>query len=248
VIPAYNEAGRIRASLDRVAEYFRNAKPLPGPVEILVVDDGSRDATVAVVEEAAAALATAGAPPVRVLRNIVNRGKGYSIKHGVLMAAGTYVLLSDADFSAPIDDLPLLLDPVSRGACDVAIGSRGLAASSIEVPQPLWRQTMGRTFNRLVRLLTGLPFKDTQCGFKVMQRARALPLFRAARVERFAYDVEILYLAGKAGLCVLEIPVRWRDSPGSKVSPVADSLEMLKDVTRIVWRYRRGRYGRIGNP
>jgi len=106
---------------------------------------------------------------------------------------------------------------------------------------------MGRTFNRIVRLMTGLPFRDTQCGFKVMRREAALPLFRAARVERFAYDVEILYLARKAGLRVEEIAVHWRDAPGSKVHPVVDSMAMLKDVTRILWRDRRGRYGRIGS-
>lgn len=245
MIPAYNEAGRIRASLDRVSEYLRRPGVVAGPVEIVVVDDASRDATAVIVEEAARS--AEGPAPIRLLRNLVNHGKGYSIKHGVLLSQGTYVLLSDADFSTPIDDLPRLLGPVAEGHCDVAIGSRGLAASAVEVPQPFWRQTMGRTFNRIVRRMTGLPFKDTQCGFKVMRRAAALPLFRAARVERFAYDVEILYLARKAGLRVLEIPVTWRDSPGSKVHPVVDSMAMLKDVTRILWRDHRGRYGRIGS-
>lgn len=207
-----------------------------------MVDDASRDWTAALVEDTAR---TAGPLPIRLLRNDVNRGKGYSIKHGFLMSTGTYVLLSDADFSTPIDDLPRLLGPVAEGRCDLAIGSRGLETSSVEVPQPFWRQTMGRTFNRIVRAMTGLPFRDTQCGFKVMRREAALPLFRAARVERFAYDVEILYLARKAGLRIEEIPVRWRDAPGSKVHPVVDSLEMLKDVTRILWRDRRGRYGRM---
>jgi glycosyltransferase involved in cell wall biosynthesis len=244
VIPAYNEAGRIRASLDRVAQYLRRPGGVAGPVEIVVVDDASRDATAVIVEEAARGAAPA---PIRLLRNDLNRGKGYSIKHGFLLSLGTYVLLSDADFSTPIDDLPRLLGPVAEGRCDLAIGSRGLTASAVEVPQPFWRQTMGRTFNRIVRLMTGLPFKDTQCGFKVMRRDAALPLFRAARVERFAYDVEILYLARKAGLRVEEIAVHWRDAPGSKVHPVVDSMAMLKDVTRILWRDRRGRYGRIGS-
>ena len=225
---------------------------LPGPVEILVVDDGSRDGTAGIVEGFAAWTAArpagpaSGTPPsLRLLRNGVNRGKGYSLKHGVLEAAGTHLLLSDADFSTPIDDLPRLLGPVAAGACDIAIGSRALADSNVAVRQPLWRQTMGRTFNRIVRLLTGLPFRDTQCGFKVMRREAAAPLFRAARVERFAYDVEILILARQAGLEVREIAVQWRDAPGTKVHAVKDSLLMLRDVVWVLWRRRRGAYDRL---
>jgi glycosyltransferase involved in cell wall biosynthesis len=261
VIPAYNEAARIGASLDRLTAWLaataRAGAPagparLEGPVEIVVVDDGSADGTVAAVEKAAAGLArSAGAPAagvatLRLLKNGVNHGKGYSIKHGVLLAAGRFVLLSDADFSTPIDELPRLLGPVAAGECDMAIGSRGMAASNIEVRQPFWREGMGRTFNKIVRGVTGLPFTDTQCGFKVMRREPVLPLFRAARIERFAYDVEILYLARKAGLSVREIPVRWKNAPGSKVRAVRDSFSMLCDVTRVVVRDRRGRYGRLG--
>jgi hypothetical protein len=154
--------------------------------------------------------------------------------------------LSDADFSTPIEWLPAVLGPVESGACAIAIGSRGLPGSQIEIRQPAWREAMGRIFNRLVRGLTGLPFMDTQCGFKVMRRDAVLPLFRAARIERFAYDVEILYLARKAGLVVQEIPVLWRNALGSKVHPVRDSFDMLKDIIRIRRRDRRGGYGRIG--
>ena len=248
MIPAYNEAGRIRASLDRLVAWLSAPGRSPaGPAEILVVDDGSGDATAATVIEAARSMPP-GAPALRLLQNAANRGKGYSIKHGVLTASGTYVLLSDADFSTPIEDLPLLLEPVQAGVCDIAIGSRGLAASAVEVRQPRWREAMGRTFNRIVRALTRLPYRDTQCGFKVMRREPVLPLFRAARVERFAYDVEILYLARKAGIAVREIPVRWRDAPGSKVHALRDSLDMLRDVLRILWRDRRGGYGRLGRP
>jgi dolichyl-phosphate beta-glucosyltransferase len=194
---------------------------------------------------AAGRSAAGPAPVLRLLRNGVNRGKGYSLKHGVLLATGTHLLLSDADFSTPIDELPRLLGPVAAGECDLAIGSRGLAESNVTLRQPIWRQTMGRTFNRIVRLLTRLPYRDTQCGFKVMRREAAAPLFRAARVERFAYDVEILVLARKARLRVREIPVLWRDAPGSKVHAVKDSLAMLRDVSRVLWRERRGAYDRL---
>jgi len=246
VIPAYNEAERIRDSLLRAAAWLSVPGRLPaGDAEIIVVDDGSTDATAALVEKTAAALPPGG-PALRLLRNGVNRGKGYSIKHGVLMAAGEHVLLSDADFSTPIEELPRLLLPVTQGECDIAIGSRGLKESRVEVRQPVWRQTMGRIFNGIVRAATGLPYRDTQCGFKVMRREPVLPLFRAARIERFAYDVEILYLARKARLVVREIPILWRDAAGSKVHAARDSFRMLCEVARIVWRDRRFRYGRIG--
>ncbi len=246
IIPAYNEERRMRDSLTRLAEFLGS---LPGPSEVLVVDDGSVDRTAAMVEEfttSTPAPAGGGGVAIRLLRNGANRGKGYSVKHGVLAASGEFVLLSDADFSTPIEELPRLLEPVASGRAGIAIGSRGLGASRIERRQPAWRQAMGRCFNRLVRALTGLPFRDTQCGFKVMRRESVLPLFRAARIEGFAYDVEILYLARKAGVGVIEIPVVWRDSAGSKVNAIVDSLDMLKDVLRVIWRDRRGAYGRLG--
>lgn len=259
MIPAYNEAGRIRGSLEHLVDWL-GGPAWRGGAEIVVVDDGSTDGTAALVEEvarAAAGSADAGAgavseagrrPAVRLLRNGVNRGKGYSIKHGALLSAGTFLLLSDADFSTPIEWLPRLLEPVESGACAIAIGSRGLPESEIPVRQPRWREAMGRTFNRLVRALTGLPFMDTQCGFKVMRREAVLPLFRAARIERFAYDVEILYLARKAGLRTMEIPVLWRNALGSKVHPVRDAWVMFRDIVRIRRRDRRGGYGRLGEP
>lgn len=214
VIPAYNEESRIASSLRTACDYLARTGR---PSEIVVVDDGSRDGTAATVERVVAA--APGGVTVRLLRNGRNRGKGYSIKHGVLLSSGERLLLSDADFSTPIDELPRLLDPIERGECDIAIGSRGLPDSRIEIRQPAWRESMGRCFNRLVRALTGLPFHDTQCGFKAMPRRPVLPLFRAARIERFAYDVELLYLARGAGLRVREVPVLWRNAAGSKVEP-----------------------------
>jgi dolichyl-phosphate beta-glucosyltransferase len=242
VIPAYNEAARIRASLVILADYLPSVSD---PCEVLVVDDGSRDGTADAVEAFARAL-TPGAVSVRLLRNGRNRGKGYSVKHGVLMAAGEFLLITDADLSTPIEELPRLLQPVVVGGYGIVFGSRGLPESRVERHQPAWRELMGRCFNLLVVALTGLPFRDTQCGFKVMRRQEILPLFRAARVERFAYDVEILYLARKAGIRVREVPVTWRNAAGSKVNAFVDSLGMLKDVARIVLRDRRGAYGALG--
>lgn len=243
VIPAFNEAARIRGGLEAVVRHFARSGE---DVEVVVVDDGCTDATVETVARFAAERPPQGRVTIGVLRNGRNRGKGYSVKHGVLMARGDLVLISDADFSTPIDDLPLLLQAVEKEGYGIAIGSRALEDSRVEIRQAAWRETMGRGFNRLVRLLTGLPFRDTQCGFKLVLRQEVLPLFRAARVERFAYDVEILYLARKAGVRVREVPVRWRNAEGTKVRAWADSFDMLKDTVRIVLRDRLGRYGRLG--
>jgi dolichyl-phosphate beta-glucosyltransferase len=243
VIPAYNEAARIRASLQTAADYLATSAP---DAEILVVDDGSADGTAALVEAFAASRPPGVPPTVRLLKNGRNRGKGYSIKHGVLLAGGDLVLTSDADFSTPIAELPLLLRPVETEGYGIAIGSRALAESRVEIHQAAWREAMGRGFNRLVRSLTGLPFRDTQCGFKLMRRQDVLPLFRAARIERFAYDVEILYLARKTGIRVAEVPVLWRNAAGSKVNPLVDPLDMLKDIVWVVLRDRLGRYGALG--
>lgn len=242
IIPAYNEEGRIGAGLRSVADHLARAAR---PVEIVVVDDGSVDRTVAIVEDLARR--ATGAVAVRLLRNGRNRGKGYSIKHGVLMASGDFLLLTDADLSTPIEELPRLLRLVESEGYGIAFGSRGLADSRVEIHQPIWREVMGRCFNRLVRAITGLTFRDTQCGFKVMRRSEVLPLFRAARVERFAYDVEILYLARKAGVRAVEVPVIWRNSSASRVNALSDSLDMLKDIVAVVLRDRRGRYGALGS-
>jgi len=253
VVPAYNEEARIRASLERLAAFFGGPAAPPGGAEIVVVDDGSVDGTVAIVERFAAAAGIApgagaggGAVSFRLLRNGANRGKGYSIKHGVLMSAGDFILVSDTDFSTPIEELPRLLRLVESEGYGIAIGSRGLPDSQVETHQPAWRELMGRSFNRLVRAITGLRFRDTQCGFKVMRREAVLPLFRAARVEGFAYDVEILYLARRAGVRTVEVPVIWRNSVGSKVNALFDSYDMLKDIIWVVLRDRRGGYGAIG--
>ncbi len=243
VIPAYNEEARILGSLKAAEAYLLKAGEA---AEIVVVDDGSGDGTAEMVERFARDRPQGGPVSARLLRNGRNRGKGYSIKHGVLMALGDLVLISDADFSTPIDELPVLRQAVENEGYGIAIGSRGLEASRVEIHQAAWREMMGRGFNALVRLLTGLPFRDTQCGFKLARRQEVLPLFRAARVERFAWDVEILYLARKAGVRVREVPVLWRNAAGTKVNALIDPFDMLKDIVRVRVRDRLGRYGRLG--
>jgi dolichyl-phosphate beta-glucosyltransferase len=239
VVPAYNEERRLGATLTRIAAYLE-AKDVHA--EILVVDDGSTDGTARVAAE------ELGKGRGRVLRNPGNRGKGYSVRRGVLEAAGRWVLLTDADLSSPIEEHDVLAAAVRERDLDVAIGSRALDASKVEIRQNLVRQTMGKTFNLAIRVMTGLPFGDTQCGFKLMDRLRVRPLFETMVVDRFAFDVEFLFLCRRFGLSVAEVPVVWRNAPGSKVSVFRDPLNMLLDVARVRWRFRRGLYAPKAAP
>ncbi|MFN7976003.1 MAG: dolichyl-phosphate beta-glucosyltransferase [Acidobacteriota bacterium] len=230
VIPAYNEERRIGTTLQRVVG-FLSAK-MPGS-EVVVVDDGSRDGT------AALARSFDGTVAVRVLGDGVNRGKGFAVRHGMLHARGAYILMSDADLSTPIEEVTLLLSPVMRGDYDIAIGSRGLPSSRLGQRQPWARERMGRIFNVLVRAVTGLPFLDTQCGFKLFTRDAARNVFSTQRGSGFAFDAEVLYLARRAGFRVVEEPVTWNNSLGSKVDPIVDSLRMLRDLVRVrIWDMR----------
>lgn len=233
VVPAYNEERRLGASLQRIAAYLDAARI---EAEIVVVDDGSLDATASLAGE------SLSGHRGRVLRNGENRGKGYSVRRGVLEAAGNWVLLTDADLSSPIEEHEKLAAAIRDHDVDVAIGSRGLRDSQVEIRQNFVRQTMGKTFNRCIRAMTGLPFRDTQCGFKLLDRLRTRPLFEKMVVDRFAFDVEFLFLCRKFGLSVREVPVVWRNAPGSKVSILRDPLNMLADVARVRWRFRRGLY------
>jgi dolichyl-phosphate beta-glucosyltransferase len=233
VVPAYNEEARLPDSLAAIAAWM-DARRLDA--EILVVDDGSRDRT---AEFAAEALRGRRG---RVLKNGENRGKGYSVRHGVLEAAGRFVLLTDADLSTPITEYDKLAAFVRDHDLDVAIGSRALPGSDVQRRQGLVRQSMGRIFNRIIRAMTGLTFQDTQCGFKLLDRERTRPLFEKMVVDRFAFDVELLFLCRRFGLSVREVPVIWRNAPGSKVSILGDPLNMLLDVGRVRWRFRRGLY------
>lgn len=200
------------------------------------MDDGSSDATAGVATEALRGRRG------RVVRLQENRGKGAAVRRGVLEAQGRWVLISDADLSSPIEEHETLALAVRERDLDVAIGSRALDARKVEIRQNVIRQSMGKAFNLAIRTLTGLPFRDTQCGFKLMDRRRVLPLFEAMVVDRFAFDVEFLFLCQKFGLEVAEIPVVWRNAPGSKVSLFRDPANMLADVVRVRWRFRRGLY------
>jgi dolichyl-phosphate beta-glucosyltransferase len=224
VIPAYNEENRIGASLEKIRGYLA-AKPFAS--EIIVVDDGSSDRTVAVAREA-----LEGRVAHRVIRLEPNHGKGYAVKTGVLASSGEAVMFSDADCSTPIDELEKFLPRLDEGF-DVVIGSRAIPGCDIRVRQPRPRQGMGKFFNRLVRLFVMNGFRDTQCGFKVFRRKAALALFSRLETEGFAFDVEILLLARKLGFRVAEVPVVWCDSPPSRVRIIRSSWQMLKELRRI---------------
>lgn len=234
VIPSYNEELRLPATLERIAAYVPK---LGGETEILVVDDGSKDNTAAVAESFRSKF-----PSLRVIPNGVNRGKGFSVRHGMLEAKGRCVLFTDADLSAPIEEAPKLLKALET--YDVAIGSRALDRSMITVHESRFREFAGIVFNTIVRIILWLPFVDTQCGFKAFRRERCRILFEQQRIERFGFDPELLYLARHHGLRVVEIPVHWGHSPATKVNMMRDSIQMFLDVFTIRWNAVRGRYPR----
>lgn len=235
VIPAYNEQARLPETLARVLTYLDTAS-WSGP-EVLVVDDGSRDGTAALVEEWGSRDAR-----VRLLRNPGNRGKGYSVKHGMMEACGEWVLFSDADLSAPIEELDVLWAAIERTPAGVAIGSRALNRGLIGVHQSKFRETAGRFFNLVMRLVCGLPFWDTQCGFKLFRRDAARDVFSRLRLERFGFDVEALFIARLKGYKTIEVPVRWNHADGTKVSMFRDSADMFLDLLRVRRNQLLGRY------
>ena len=232
VIPAYNEERRLPETLRRVREYLSTR---PASAEVIVVDDGSSDRSAAVVEEWRSKFAG-----LRLLSNGRNRGKGYSVRHGMLEARGRIVLFTDADLSAPIEEADKLL--AALGDYEVAIGSRGVDPSLIEVHQSPLRELAGKVFNAVVRAVTGLDFTDTQCGFKAFVREHARIVFEQQRIERFGFDPEILFLAKRHGLRAIEIPVRWAHDPQTKVNMIRDSLRMFGEVLAIRWNWLLGRY------
>lgn len=228
VIPAYNEALRLGPSLRQVTAYLQQRGE---SYEVLVVDDGSSDATAEVAESFAA-------EGVRVLRQEVNRGKGAVVKVGVLASRGREVLLVDADLSTPIEELAKLRPHLAEAP--LVLGSRSVQGSEVAQRQPFYREMMGRTFNLIIRILGIHGLHDTQCGFKLLAGDVARRLFAEMTIERFAYDVELVWLARRHGYRVVEVGVRWTDHPSSKVDPVSDSLRMLWDVLALRWRAFRG--------
>jgi dolichyl-phosphate beta-glucosyltransferase len=234
IIPSYNEELRLPATLDRIAAYLqRDGRE----AEVLVVDDGSNDRTAAVAESFRIRI-----PSLRVVSNGVNRGKGYSVRHGMQEARGRVALFTDADLSAPIEEAGKLIAALET--YDVAIGSRAMDRSLITVHESRFREFAGIIFNKIVRIILWLPFVDTQCGFKAFRRERCTILFEQQRIERFGFDPELLYLARHHGLRAVEIPVRWGHSPATKVSMWRDSIQMFIDVFTIRWNALAGRYPR----
>ena len=227
VVPAYNEAARLGASLRAIVAYLNDQR---AESELIVVDDGSSDNTAQFAEQT---LADPGGVAARVIRYEKNRGKGYAARTGLLAAQSNIALFSDADLSTPITEAPKLVDLIRNGECDLAFGSRALDRRLIGVHQPWRREQGGRVFNLIVRLATGLPFWDTQCGFKAFRMSVCRPLIEAAQIDRFGFDVELIYLSHLAQLRLREIPVRWNDDPASKVGVMRDSWRMVDEVRRI---------------
>jgi len=226
VIPCFNEAARIGATIRETIRYLGQNSP---EGELIVVNDGSTDSTSSIAREALSE-ATINH---RLLENFPNRGKGAAVRTGLLAARQPIGLFFDADLSTPLPEIPKVIEPVARGDADIAFGSRALDRSLIGIHQPWRREYAGRVFNLLVRIATGLPFWDTQCGFKAFRLEACRPIFEAARIQGFAFDVELLFLAYRAGLRLREIPVRWNHAEGSKVQFVHDSLRMLREVMAL---------------
>ncbi len=233
VIPAYNESERISNGLDRVLEYLRQQQ---WSAEVIVVNDGSRDNTAELVRRYAAQH-----PEVHLLENPGNRGKGYSVRNGMTAALGEVLLFTDADLSAPITEAGKLFAALEAGA-DVAIGSRWMDPALQTERQPLFRQLAGRIFNLLLRIILGLRYKDTQCGFKAFTRRAAGLIFPRQRIERWGFDPEILFIAGKMGLKVRELPVRWAHDERSKISPLRDGTRMFGEMLKVRWYALTGKY------
>jgi glycosyltransferase involved in cell wall biosynthesis len=235
VIPAYNEAARIPATLESVISCIRTND---WDAEVIVVNDGSKDATGQLVREIASR-----APELRIIENPGNRGKGYSVRNGILHGLGDVVMFTDSDLSAPIEEAERLFAAIAAGA-DIAIGSRWLESGRQTHRQPLYRQVLGRCFNAVTRLVMGLPFVDTQCGFKAFTRTAAQTVFQLQTIERWGFDPEILFIALKRGFKVKEVPVSWAHDERSRMSYLRDGMQMLKELCIIRWNAMTGQYNR----
>ena len=226
VIPCYNEASRIGETVRATLDYL--AKECPD-AELIVVNDGSTDATASIVREALAGARV----QTQFLENFPNRGKGNAVRSGLLAATKPIGLFFDADLSTPLREIPKVIEPIANGDVDLAFGSRALDRKLIGIRQPWRREQAGRVFNFIVRVATGMPFWDTQCGFKAFRLDVCRPILEKAHTIGFAFDVELLFLAYRAGLRLREVPVRWNHAEGSKVRVVHDSLAMLREVIAL---------------
>lgn len=233
VIPAYNEGTRLGATLEKVLSYIAEHGC---DAEVIVVNDGSRDNTADLVRSFAER-----SPSLRLVENPGNRGKGYSVRNGMLSARGRVILFTDADLSSPIEEVPKLLKALADGA-DIAIGSRWLRSELQTQRQPLHRQLFGRIFNLLLRISLGLRFRDTQCGFKAFRRRAAQTIFPLQRIERWGFDPEILFLARKFGFMVTEVPVAWGHSGETRINPLLDGARMFQEMLRVRWYDLTGKY------
>jgi len=233
IIPAYNESARIGLTLEKVLAHVADRG---WNAEVIAVDDGSSDTTADIVR--AYALKN---PRLRLLQNPGNRGKGYSVRNGMLYGQGGILLFSDADLSSPIQEADRLFGAIENGA-DVAIGSRWLRSDMQTQRQPLYRQLFGRIFNLILRVTLGLNFKDTQCGFKAFNRRSAQKIFPLQKIERWGFDPELLFLARKLHFKVVEIPVEWAHREGTRISPLWDGPQMFFEMLRIRWNSLSGKY------
>jgi len=233
VLPAYNESARIGATLEKIVAH---AQQQGWKCEVIVVNDGSSDDTVEIVRRY-----QAQHPTLQLLENPGNRGKGYSVRNGMLHAHGDIVLFSDADLSSPISEAGKLFAAIEGGA-DIAFGSRWLKADLQIKRQPFYRQLLGRIFNLLLRVILGLHYKDTQCGFKAFTREAAQCVFPLQRIERWGFDPELLYLARRFNLSVKEVPVLWSHREGTRINPWRDGMHMFLDVLKIRWNALSGKY------
>jgi len=237
VIPAYNESDRLGGPLNTVLNFISTTDL---SAEIIVVDDGSTDDTAKVVENVFASMPDV---PSAVIRYEKNRGKGFAVKTGLLSAKADVALFTDADLSTPIEEMSKLVGPIQNGDVDVAFGSRALDRTLIGTHQPWRREQGGRVINFIIKTMSGLPFSDTQCGFKAFNMVKFRPLLDVMTIDRFGFDVEFLFVANYHNLRLSEIPVRWNDVAGSKVSAVRDTRRMISELNQIRRNANRGIYG-----
>jgi dolichyl-phosphate beta-glucosyltransferase len=241
VVPAFEEQDRLGDSIRKILGYIEAEKL---NAEVIVVDDGSGDNTREIAGEVCAER-----PGVqsKVIRYEQNRGKGYAVKTGLLAAEGDIALFSDADLSTPIEELPKLIDPVRACEYDVTFGSRALDRNLISTHQPWYREQGGRIVNLMIRTMSGLPFADTQCGFKAFNMKKFRPLLDVMKIDRFGFDVEFLFVANYHGLRLKEVPVRWANVEGSKVSAIRDTRRMFGELAQIRKYARKGIYDKVNN-